>query len=242
MNKKILILGANSDIAKYVITEFAILKFDLILCYRKDNQLNDYIDLIKKKFSINIQSIILDLEKLDLNEINPKINDLYGIISFAGYLGSQEIALSRFEEVKKIISINFINNIKVIEYFKNKLTNSGNEFIAAVTSVAGSRGRKSNFYYGSAKAALTTYLSGLRFELKQKNINVITIIPGFVKTKMIKDYKTPKLLTISPERFSKKIVKNIFKKKSIIYQDFSWLLIDFIIKFIPEMILKKINF
>ena len=114
-------------------------------------------------------------------------------------------------------------------------------FIIGISSVAGERGRQKNYIYGSAKSAFSTYLSGLRQELSKKNINVITVHPGFVKTKMTKDIKTIKFLTTTPDKVALDIFKGQQFNKSIIYTTFYWRYIMLIINIIPESLFKRLN-
>ena len=126
----------------------------------------------------------------------------------------------------------FINEIK-------KILKIG--FIIGISSVAGERGRQKNYIYGSAKSAFSTYLSGLRQELSKKNIDVITVHPGFVKTKMTKDIKTIEWLTTTPDKVAMDIFKGQQSNKSIIYTKFYWRYIMLIINFIPESLFKRLN-
>ena len=101
--------------------------------------------------------------------------------------------------------------------------------------------RSKNYIYGSAKSAFSTYLSGLRQELSKKNIDVITVHPGFVKTKMTKDIKTIEWLTTTPDKVAMDIFKGQQSNKSIIYTKFYWRYIMLIINFIPESLFKRLN-
>jgi hypothetical protein len=126
----------------------------------------------------------------------------------------------------------FINEIK-------KILKTG--FIIGISSVAGERGRQKNYIYGSAKSAFSTYLSGLRQELSKTNINVITVHPGFVKTKMTKDIKTIEFLTTTPDKVALDIFKGQQSNKSIVYTKFYWKYIMLIINIIPESLFKRSN-
>ncbi|MBN8787909.1 MAG: SDR family NAD(P)-dependent oxidoreductase, partial [Terrimonas sp.] len=111
--------------------------------------------------------------------------------------------------------------------------------IAGISSVAGERGRQNNYIYGSAKAGFTAYLSGLRNKLYKDNVHVVSVLPGFVYTKMTEHLKLPKLLTATPEDVATYTYNAIIKRKDIIYIKWFWKWIMFIIKCIPETIFKK---
>jgi len=107
-----------------------------------------------------------------------------------------------------------------------------NGFIVGISSVAGERGRKSNYIYGSAKAALTVYLSNLRNRLYDAQVHVMTVKPGFVATNMTKDMDLPEKLTAQPEEVAEDIYKAQQKNKNVLYTKWRWVML--VIKMIPE--------
>ena len=119
-----------------------------------------------------------------------------------------------------------------------------NSFIVALSSVAGLRGRSKRLFYSSAKSALISYLSALRQRLEKKKINVITVIPGYIKTRAFEKggWKAPSFLISSPKKAAKIICKAISSKKEIVYINFIWSIIMLFILCIPEKIFKKLKF
>ena len=115
----------------------------------------------------------------------------------------------------------------------------GQGTIVGISSVAGNRGRQSNYIYGSAKAALTAYLSGLRNKMYHHKVHVLTVLPGFVNTKMTEHLKLPKPLTAQPEEVANAVYDGVKKKKNIIYVKWFWRSIMTIITSIPEPMFKK---
>ena len=113
--------------------------------------------------------------------------------------------------------------------------------ILAVSSVAGDRGKSSNYIYGSTKSALSTYLSGLRQQSFKSNLHICTIKPGFILTKMTKHMKLPALLTSLPDTVGKQAFKAYINKKDVIYVPGLWKYIMYVIKLIPEFIFKRIK-
>ena len=111
--------------------------------------------------------------------------------------------------------------------------------IIGISSVAGDRGRASNYIYGSAKAGFSAFLSGLRNRLHKSKIKVLTIRPGFVRTKMTRDLNLPNLITAKPKDVANYIYK--VRNKSINKALFPWNYIMFIIKNIPEILFKNLN-
>mgnify|MGYP002858936236 CR=1 FL=1 len=164
-----------------------------------------------------------------------------GVICFIGLLGDQQKSEMDFNETETVIDSNFTGIVSLLNIFANYFEEKEDGFIVAVSSVAGDRGRKSNYTYGSAKAALTTYLSGLRNRLSSKNVHVMTVIPGFVETKMTKNLDLSELLTVSPDYVAKKIFKMQQSRTDLIYVPGYWYFIVAFIKLIPERLFKKLN-
>ena len=113
--------------------------------------------------------------------------------------------------------------------------------IAGISSVAGERGRQSNYTYGSAKAGFTAYLSGLRNRLYKYGVHVVTVQPGFVYSKMTAHVELPKLLTATPEEVATAVKKAIIKKRNIVYIKWFWKWIMLTIKMIPETVFRKMK-
>ena len=163
------------------------------------------------------------------------------VITCIGYLDNQGDSQNDFEESLRAIQSNFTGLVSILNIISNDFEKKGSGVIVGVSSVAGDRGRGSNYIYGSSKAAFTSYLSGLRNRLHALGVSVITIKPGFIKTKMTSHLDLPKLLTVSTDEISKDILNSIKKGKSIIYTKWFWKWIMLITKLIPERIFKKLR-
>ena len=112
--------------------------------------------------------------------------------------------------------------------------------ICVIGSVAGDRGRSSNYIYGSAKAGLAAFTQGLRQRLSKFNIDILLVKPGFVDTPMTQEFKKG-FLWASPERVARDICSAIDKRKSTLYTPWFWGWIMLVIKHIPESIFKKLK-
>lgn len=241
MNRCVLIIGAGSDIAKEIAKIYLENKNYLYLITRNKKILENYNGGLFKNQNVKIIEFnqnddIFNLRFLSENNLFPET-----VYIANGYIGENEFF--SLTEAKKIIEINYILPIhfseKIINYFK-KRNISGK--LAVFTSVAGLRGRSKNYLYGSAKAALITYLSGLRQKNYKNNISITTIILGFVNTKMLeKEKKINNFLVSNPINVAKNIVKKVENKKEI-YFPLKWKIIMFIIKLIPEKVFKALNF
>ena len=237
----ILILGGTSEIARH-------------FCYHYLNGANIYITARDTSF---LEPLKKDIELRGTSKVNllqydvqqPELLDSIRAISdniqlllvTIGYLGDQEKAENDIQEAIKIIDINFRNLLPAIDLVASDMKKNQSGTIVGISSVAGERGRGSNYYYGSAKAAFTAYLSGLRNRLFKSNVHVLTVLPGFIDTKMTSHLTLPKPLTASPKQVADKIFVSVNKKKNVVYVLSIWKWIMMIIKNIPEAIFKKLK-
>ena len=239
----ILIIGAKSDIAKAVAKKYAENGYNLYLAARKSSELQNFANDIKIRNQKDVKC--LDFDVLDYKSHQNFYNSLeekpIGVISVVGYLGEQEKAQNDFEEAQKIMDTNYTGVVSILNIVANDFEKNKNGFIVGISSVAGDRGRKSNFIYGSAKAAFTTYLSGLRNRLFSSNVHVLTVKPGFVATKMTEGLDLPKKLTAQPKEVANDIFKAQQKGKNVIYTKWFWRYIMLIIKNVPEFLFKKMS-
>ena len=141
----------------------------------------------------------------------------------------------------KIIDTNYTGVISLLNIIANDFEKRKRGFIIGISSVAGDRGKKSNYLYGSAKVAFTTYLSGLRNRLYKANVHVLTVKPGFVNKHMTAKIDLTKRLTAQPEDVAKDIFDAQKSKKDILYTMWTWKWIMMFIKMIPEFLYKKTN-
>ena len=241
MSKKILIYGGSSLISKELIKIFYEENYSFIIfCRKSDSFFNTIssLNIEKKNFSV-FESKLEDLDN-NLKLISKIENNIDGIIWVAGYTGDPSEEFNDTQLCQNNINVNFLHPVLIINKLLTKINSNQNSFLAVITSVAGLRGRAKNLYYGSAKSALISFLSGLRQKLNGK-MNVLTVIPGYIETKSF-NQKAPRFLISSPEKAAQIIVKSIKSKKEIVYINFFWRIIMFVIKLIPEKIYKKMKF
>lgn len=158
-----------------------------------------------------------------------------------GYLGDQKKAEQDIRECELIMQANFNGLLPMLtataQFFKQQRSGS----IMVVSSVAGERGRCSNYCYGSSKAAMTAFLSGMRCSLLAYNVHVMTIKPGYVATRMVAHKKLPPYITASTQRVAKDIVKGFKRRSSVVYTMWLWRYIMAVVRLIPECIFKRLN-
>jgi len=241
---RLLILGANSDIAKAIAEKFALEESaDLYLASRNMERLQAHVNDLEIRYNISAEPLFFDATDYKSHRefyenLDPKPD---GVIVAFGYLGNQDEAQKNFQEAKKIMETNYIGAVSILEIIAGDFERSGSGFIIGISSVAGDRGRKANYLYGSAKAGFTTYLSGLRNRLHKYNIFVMTVKPGFVDTKMVSEIETNPLLTIRPSKLAKKIHDCYRKKRNNVYSTYSWRILMFFIKALPDTLFKRTN-
>jgi short-subunit dehydrogenase len=158
-----------------------------------------------------------------------------------GYMSDNEKALHNWAEAEKMIVTNYTGAVSILNIIGTYYASRKEGIIAGISSVAGERGRQSNFIYGSAKAGFTAYLSGLRNWLFHSGVHVASIQPGFVYTRMTEHLKLPGLLTAQPAQVADAVYKAIVKKKNVVYVKWFWRWIMLIIRCIPEFMFKKLK-
>jgi len=244
MNQKVLlVLGAKSDIGIAVAHRFAKEGFDVQLAGRNSQTLEDDCSDITIRYDVKCS--FHEFDALDLNANEKFISSLPQlpniVISAVGSLGSQ---MEDELDIKKMINtlrINFEGVAVIFSLFANIFKKRGYGTLIGISSVAGDRGRGSNYIYGSSKAGLTSFLSGLRNRLYPFGVEVITIKPGFVLTKMTSHLKLNKSLTTNPNIVADYIYLAFKRKKNIIYIIPIWKYVMLIIKSIPEEFFKRMN-
>lgn len=239
----VLIIGAKSDIAKATALEYAKQGYNLYLAARNVDELEEFSQNIISRTQKIVK--LLELDILDYETHQAFYDNLeekpLGVISAIGYLGEQEKAESHFKEAQQIMETNYIGVVSVFNIIANDFEKRKNGFMVGISSVAGDRGRKSNYLYGSAKAALTAYLSGLRNRLYDAQVHVLTVKPGFVATKMTKGMDLPEKLTAQPEKVAKDIYRAQQKSKNVLYTKWVWKWVMLIIRNIPEFKFKGMS-
>lgn len=158
-----------------------------------------------------------------------------------GFLGDHEKATKDWSEASKIIHTNYMGAVSILNIAADYYTSQKQGVIVGISSVAGERGRQSNYLYGSAKAGFTAYLSGLRNSLFHKGVHVLTVQPGFVYTKMTEDLQLPPILTAKPAEVADAVFNAVAKKNNVVYVKWFWNPIMGIIKNIPEFIFKRLK-
>jgi decaprenylphospho-beta-D-erythro-pentofuranosid-2-ulose 2-reductase len=244
MSQAVLILGATSAIARATAVAFAARGASLYLASRDSEELRRIAADIKVRYGVEAHHGLFDAEATDGHEaffksVLATMPKLSGVVLAFGYLGDQQTARD-FSVGAKVIAANFTGAASILSHCANYFELQKSGFIIGISSVAGDRGRQSNYVYGAAKGALSLYLQGLRNRLYASGVRVITVKPGFVDTAMT--YGLPGLfLVASPQSIGERIVRALGKSADVVYLPWFWRYIMLIIQHIPEQIFKRLK-
>ncbi|REC66489.1 3-oxoacyl-ACP reductase [Chryseobacterium flavum] len=239
MNKTVLILGANSDVAKQCIKQYIAKDYSVIAASRNTKSLEDFIlenNLAHSKITV----VYFDAAEFDSHHkfyeglsVKPHI-----VVYAAGFLVDNQNALLNFKNAKQMMEVNYMGGVSILSIIAMDESNNNLERIVGLSSLSGVRGRKSNFVYGSTKAAFTQYLAGLRQELASRNIIVNALVIGYIRTKINEGLKLNESLIMEPDYVANFIVNA--GRSFIIVPDFKWKIIYYILKLLPESLVSKL--
>ncbi len=170
-----------------------------------------------------------------------ELDGIDGVLIAHGTLPNQQACQADTAKTRQEIETNGLSVISLLTLLANRLEKQQSGVIAVISSVAGDRGRQSNYVYGAAKGMVTLFLQGLRNRLAKANVDVVTIKPGFVDTPMTAEFEKSGPLWAKPEQIAKGIVKAMQQGKSVVYLPWFWWGIMLIIKHIPEPIFKRMS-
>ncbi|MEL6651865.1 MAG: SDR family oxidoreductase [Bacteroidota bacterium] len=243
MAKRILILGATSDIARAIAHQHAQLGDQLILAGRNLEELQKDAQDLQIRYQAKVEVLPFDATAYDQHasvgaDLRSTPDWVYLVF---GYMTEQEEVQADWEKAYQTMAVNYVGAVSILDRLANQMEAAGQGTIIGISSVAGERGRASNYHYGSAKAGFTAYLSGLRNRLASKGVHVLTVKPGFVRTAMTEGLDLPGPITAEPEQVAKAIIKAARKGKNVLYTLWMWRYIMLIIRNIPESIFKKLS-
>ena len=243
--KRILIIGATSAIAEATARIWAKKGHQFYLIGRNETRLKAIVTDLKVRGASMADTAQLDANHFDAHQgiIDEAIQILGGIdvvLIAHGTLGEQTACEQDFSVFLQEFNTNAMSVMSLLMHLANRLEEQKRGTIAVISSVAGDRGRQSNYSYGTAKGAISIFLQGLRQRLYKSGVHVLTIKPGFVDTPMTKAFNKG-LLWSSPEIIAKSIVNAIDSNKNIIYAPGYWFVIMQIIKLIPERYFKRVK-
>lgn len=242
LQSPVLILGARSDIGRALARAYAEAGCSLILAARRAGDLEaDCADLALRS-GVTAKAVEFDVTDGQPDSFIASLGEVPGtVIMVAGLLGDQDRSAASDAEASLVMDTNYSGPARYLLAAARAMRGRRGSAIIGISSVAGDRGRGSNYVYGSAKAGLTAFLSGLRNSLAGDSIHVLTVKPGFVDTRMTMDMKLPKPLTAQPESVARAVLRAHRRGADVIYVKPIWRLIMLVIRAIPEGIFKKLK-
>ena len=240
----VLILGANSAIARGIAIALARRGYALCLAGRDRDELQRIAADLHVRHAVPVSWTRFDAEDYRSHpgfykQVRTGAEDLCGVVLAFGYLG-EPLATRVFPEAGRVIAVNFTGAVSILEQCAADFEQRRGGFIVGISSVAGDRGRQSNYVYGAAKAALSVFLQGLRNRLHRSGVRVLTVKPGFVDTAMTFG-KPGVFLVASPWEVGERIVRALEGKRDVVYLPWFWRYIMLIIRMIPEPIFKRLS-
>ncbi|KAB1228436.1 SDR family NAD(P)-dependent oxidoreductase [Chryseobacterium viscerum] len=238
-NKTVLILGANSDVAKQCIMQYLEKGFSVTAASRNTTALEDFINsnnLDRSRISV----LYFDAADFDSHPgfyadlpVKPHI-----VVYAAGFLVDNQKALADFKGAKQMMEVNYMGGVSILSIIAMDKSNTNLERIIGLSSLSGVRGRKSNFVYGSTKSAFTQFLAGLRQEIASRKIIVNALVIGYIRTKINEGLELNESLIMEPDYVAKFIV-NAGDSFTIV-PNFKWKMIYIILKLLPEGLVAKL--
>ncbi len=244
--QRVAVFGATSAIAmatQRLLVEKGSTQFFLV--GRNAERLETVAADLRARGAIQVDTAAIDLDDLPAHPalVQQAIQELGGLdlaLLAHGVLGSQPEAAASYPATEAVFVTNVLSPISLLTALANSFERQRAGTLAVISSVAGDRGRQSNYVYGASKAALTAFLSGLRNRLHRHGVHVVTIKPGFVTTPMTAGMKLGPLAA-TPEKIAQGIVAAIQHRRDVVYLPWFWRPLMFVIRVIPESVFKKMN-
>ena len=239
----VLIIGGASDVGKELALAYAGSGAAVHITVRTDSQLAALVSDISIRTNTAVKGSLLQVDDLAAcQQFVQQLQPLPDIaICVVGYLGNNERSMAELAEANRVVQANYAGPMILFNALALQMAQRRSGVLVGISSVAGERGRQSNFVYGSAKAAFSTYLDGLRNWLFPHGVHVLTVKPGFMATSMTAEMKLPPLLTASPKQAALAIKKAAEKRKNTLYVKWMWRYIMLIIRCVPEPVFKKMK-
>jgi len=244
--KKILIIGATSAIAEATARIFAARGEALFLVARNAERLQAIKADLDVRGAVRTATATLDVadvvaQQAIIDQAERELGGLDIVLIAHGTLSDQGECEKSVAALRREFEVNALSTMALLTILANTFEARRTGTLAVISSVAGDRGRQSNYVYGAAKATVTAFLSGLRQRLAKSNVDVLTIKPGFVDTPMTANIANKGALWAKPDAVAAGIVRAIDKRRNVVYLPGFWALIMLVIKHIPEPVFKKLK-
>ncbi len=243
--KKVLVLGATSAIAQATVRLLAARGAALYLVGRNAANLDAVAKDAATRGAAKVEQQALDLNDTTAHEglverAVQALGGLDGALIAHGVLGEQKACERSWTEAEQVLRTNFLSAASLLTVLANRFEAQKAGTLVVISSVAGDRGRQSNYVYGASKGALNVFLQGLRNRLARSGVAVVTVKPGFVDTPMTAAMKKNALFA-TPEKVARGIVRAADARKDEVYLPGFWGPIMFAIRGIPERVFKRMK-
>jgi decaprenylphospho-beta-D-erythro-pentofuranosid-2-ulose 2-reductase len=245
MSQRILLIGATSAIAQGAARTWAGRGDTLVLCGRHEDRLKLVAADLEVRGARQVEVLPADFDDTEaLEQVFDRAAEAVGEIDVVlvahGFLGDQQEAEHSYEETEKVLRVNFLSVVALLTPVANAFEARGAGTICVISSVAGDRGRQSNYVYGTAKGALNVFLQGLRNRLFKTGAKVVTVKPGFVSTPMTAHLDQGPLFA-DPDKIGKGVVDAVDRGADEVYLPGFWRPIMGVIRSIPEAVFKRLS-
>ncbi len=240
--KKALVIAATSSLGAAICAVLARRNYSLFLTGRDVTELEIIAADLRIRHNANVLIGKFDLAYVTfsagnfLEDVEEKFGSFDAAFLLAGDMGT---AAHDEKNIEQVVKVNYLQPLKLLELLAEKMAAGRGGSVAVISSIAGDRGRQSNYVYGSAKAGLAASASGLRNKFSRRGVHIMTVKPGFIDTPMTYGMQSP--LIYSREKAAETIVKALRRKKDVVYVPFFWRYIMLIIILIPEKIFKRMK-
>lgn len=238
-----LVIGATSDIGRAIARKLAEEGWALQLAARDTARLEREAQDLRLRTGIAVTSYCCDVLRDDggvalLDTLDP----LPGVaVCVVGLLGDQAESERDAGAAERVMRTNYIGPALLTGVLAERFAQRGSGVLVGVSSVAGDRGRAANYVYGSAKAGFTAFLSGLRNRLAGSGVHVVTVKPGFVRTRMTEGMDLPARLTAEPDEVAAVVVRAVRRRRDVVYVRPIWRLVMLIVRAVPERLFKRMS-
>ena len=239
MSKTVLILGANSDVAKQAIAMYVEQGFSVIAASRSTDPIREFVA------DRNIDVSKVEVQYFDAVDFGShqgfydQLKTKPSIVLYAaGYLVDNIEAITDWKRSYQMMNVHYAGAVSIINIIISDQENTGLDRIVGLSSLSGVRGRKSNFIYGSTKSAFTQYLAGMRQHLAERKITVNVIVAGYIRSKMTAGLDLTESLMLEPSFIAKAVVN--VGRSFVIVPGFKWKIIYQILRMLPEFLVAKL--
>lgn len=237
----VLILGGRSDIGLAIARLYAAAGHPILLAAREADRLREDAADLTLRHAVEVRLIDWDvLDAPGTQAMIAALDPLPGIaICAVGLLGDQAEGQRDGAAAALVIRSNFEGPALALGHLANRFAQRGSGTLVGIASVAGERGRASNYIYGAAKAGFIAWLSGLRNRLAGQGVHVVTVLPGFVDTRMVAGRDLPPRLTASPDEVAQAVLRAVARRRNIVHVRRIWGPIMAVIRLLPEAVFKR---